>query len=100
MSKILILGIISLIYMSGVSTLICTIGQKSCGTKCYYPVGLQCLEGHICKIGQSVCGGQCYYDVGLQKCLEGYLCKIGQKICKGQCYYPVGQKCINRRVLI
>ncbi len=100
MLKILTFSTIMLIYISGASALICTIGQKVCGNTCYYPIASQCLEGHICKIGQSVCGGQCYYDVGVQTCLEGHLCKIGQKLCNKQCYYPIGQQCINRRWLI
>jgi len=100
MSKILTLAIISLICINGASTLICTVGQQVCGTKCYYPIGFQCIEGQICKIGQSVCGGECYYDAGLHICLDGHLCNIGQKLCNQECYYPMIHTCVNRRWLI
>ena len=100
MSTSLILGVICLLCMSGTSALVCKIGQKACGDKCYFPIGRQCLEGQVCSIGQSVCGNQCFYDAGLQTCLDGHLCKIGQKLCKSQCYYPVAQTCISRRWLI
>ncbi|UJR20232.1 hypothetical protein I4U23_023363 [Adineta vaga] len=100
MLKFITFGILIFICISSTSALVCNIAQKVCGSKCYYPLGLQCLEGHVCKIGQHVCGGECYYDVGIHNCIEGHLCKLGQKLCNGQCYYPIGQTCVSRRWLI
>ena len=100
MSKTLILTLITLIYLSSSSALICIIGQKACGTQCYYPIAHKCIDGKVCKIGQKACGTECYYDVGLHECLEGHLCKLGQKLCNGQCYYPITQQCVKREFLI
>lgn len=100
MSRINLLTIIALMYLTGTCALVCNHGQDGCGSDCYYPMVHQCVEGHICRIGQKVCGSQCYYAIGIHECLEGRLCKLGQKICNGQCYYPIGQKCIKREFLI
>ena len=100
MSRINLLTLIALMYLTGMCALLCNHGQSACGNQCYYPVAQQCVEGQICRIGQKVCGSQCYYTIGIYECLEGRLCKIGQKICNGQCYYPIGQKCIKREFLI
>lgn len=49
---------------------ICTLGQKTCGSRCYSPLkGESCNAGNvICKVGQSVCGTRCYTPAKGETC--------------------------------
>jgi hypothetical protein len=53
-------------------TLVCSLGQKVCGSRCYSPLkGESCNEGNIvCQVGQKVCGRRCYSPLKGESCNE------------------------------
>ena len=67
-----LLGAMVLVAEANAQTVICTIGQKTCGSRCYSPLkGESCNEGNIiCQVGQKVCGRRCYSP------LKGETCNI------------------------
>ncbi len=55
---------------SAQSTVVCSVGQKVCGSRCYSPLkGESCNEGNIvCQVGQKVCGRRCYSPLKGETC--------------------------------
>jgi len=51
-------------------TIVCSVGQKTCGSRCYSPLkGESCNEGNIvCQVGQKVCGRRCYSPLKGESC--------------------------------
>lgn len=78
MSTALAAGLIgTMLFAAGAEaqqTVVCKLGQKMCGSRCYNPLeGESCNEGGlVCKIGQKVCGRRCYSP------LKGESCNIKQ----------------------
>ncbi len=70
-----LIGAVVLVTGAQAQTLVCSIGQKVCGSRCYSPLkGESCNEGHIvCQVGQKVCGTRCYSP------LKGESCNIKTK---------------------
>ncbi|MGE0423241.1 MAG: hypothetical protein AB7O88_13305 [Reyranellaceae bacterium] len=64
-------------FVSGAQSqsLVCSLGQKVCGNRCYSPLkGESCNEGNVvCQVGQKVCGRRCYSP------LRGETCNIRTK---------------------
>jgi hypothetical protein len=70
-----LLGAMVLTSGANAQTLVCSLGQKICGSRCYSPLkGESCNTGNIvCQVGQKVCGTRCYSP------LKGETCNIRTK---------------------
>jgi hypothetical protein len=73
MSAALAAGFIGTMLLSAgaeAQTVVCKMGQKACGTRCYNPLeGESCNEGNlVCKVGQKVCGTRCYSPLKGESC--------------------------------
>lgn len=67
-----LIGAMVLIADAQAQTLVCSLGQKVCGSRCYSPLkGESCNEGNIvCQVGQKVCGRRCYSPLKGESCNE------------------------------
>jgi hypothetical protein len=70
-----LIGTMVLLGNAHAQTIVCQVGQKTCGSRCYSPLkGESCNEGNIvCQVGQKVCGTRCYSP------LKGESCNIRTK---------------------